>query len=210
MTRNAAVRIAKPIVFLVCLGPFAWFVFLGFTGGLGVNPVEAVIRGIGDWALRFLLIALAVTPLRLLTGVNEFSRFRRMLGLFAFFYAFLHILAYLGADLEFDLHALWLDVLKRKYITVGMASFLILIVLAATSTAGSVRRLGGKAWRNLHRLVYAAGCLAVLHYFWMVKRDVTEPLIYGAVLAGLLALRAVKRRKAGTKPAAIQPDGARP
>lgn len=210
MTRNAAVRIAKPIVFLVCLGPFAWFVFLGFTGGLGVNPVEAVIRGIGDWALRFLLIALAVTPLRLLTGVNEFSRFRRMLGLFAFFYAFLHILAYLGADLEFDLQALWLDVVKRKYITVGMASFLILIVLAATSTAGSVRRLGGKAWQALHRLVYVAGCLAVLHYFWMVKRDVTEPLIYGAVLAALLALRMIKRRKTVKRRVAIQPGGARP
>jgi len=192
MTRDRWIRrVAKPVVFVLCLGPLGWFGWLAVSGGLGVNPIEATNRYFGDWGLRFLLIALAVTPLREVTGWNVLGRFRRMLGLYAFFYVFLHLASYIGLDLFFDWRALWADVLKRRYITIGMIGFLLLVPLAATSTKGWIRRLGGRRWRKLHRAVYAAGVLGVLHFFLMIKAGYQEPAVYAAILAALLGWRIV-------------------
>lgn len=182
----------KPTVFVLCLLPLAWLVLRGVTGGLGVNPIEAVVRYLGDWALRFLIFALAVTPLRRLTGWNALARLRRMLGLFAFTYVVLHLLAFIGLDQFFDLSAIWREVVKRKFITVGMVAFAMLVPLAITSTDAMVRRLGGRAWRRLHRMVYAAGVLGVIHYFMMIKAGLQEPTIYAVILAILLASRLIR------------------
>jgi sulfoxide reductase heme-binding subunit YedZ len=181
-------RAAKPLVFLVCLLPFAAFVLNAIGGGIGPNPVEAVTHFTGDWALRFLLITLAVTPLRRLAGLPRLLGFRRMLGLFAFFYACLHLGAYLWLDQFFAWGAIAEDILERPYITVGFAAFVLMVPLAITSTRGMMRRLG-RRWQRLHRLVYPVAVLGVLHYLWLVKADITEPLVYGAVLLALLALR---------------------
>jgi sulfoxide reductase heme-binding subunit YedZ len=185
---NRLVRYGKPLVFLLCLTPLAWLVLRGFTGALGPNPVEAVTHFTGDWTLRLLLVTLAVTPLRRITGAGSLLRFRRMLGLFAFFYASLHLLTYLWLDQFFDFSAIVEDVLKRPYITVGFAAFLLMVPLAATSTRGMVRRLG-RRWKTLHRAVYVIALLGVLHFLWLVKADITEPMIYGLILAILLAFR---------------------
>jgi Predicted membrane protein len=179
----------KPAVFAACLLPLLWLAWRAGFGSLGVNAVETVNRHLGDWALRFLLIALAVTPLRRITGWAPLARLRRMLGLFAFFYVFLHLASYVGLDLFFDWQALWQDVLKRRYITLGMLAFVLLIPLAATSTGGMVRRLGGRRWRALHRLVHPAAILGVAHFWLMVKADIREPLLYAAILAVLLGYR---------------------
>ena len=186
----------KPLVFILCLVPLALLVGRAFTNDLSANPVEFIIRYLGDWALRFLLIALAVTPVRLLTGWNDIARLRRMLGLFAFTYVVLHLLAYTGIDQGFDLVGLFNDVVKRIYITVGMAAFAMLIPLAATSTDAMIRRLGAKRWRALHRLAYAAGVAAVIHYFLMIKAGYQQPLIYAVILAILLGIRLLKRLRA--------------
>lgn len=187
----SAARIAtfKAILFAACLVPFALYVHRWFGDDLGANPIEAITRASGDWTLRFLLITLAVTPLRRLTGVNWLLRFRRMLGLFAFFYACLHFTTYIWLDQFFDLHAIARDVMKRPFITVGFSAFVLLVPLAATSTNYAIRRLGGRRWQALHRSVYAIGILAVVHYWWLVKADILEPLIYGLILAALLGLR---------------------
>lgn len=183
----------KPVVFALALVPLAELALrlagMGLWGSLGVNPVESVVRFTGDWALRMLLVALAVTPLRLLTGLAWPMRLRRMLGLFAFFYAALHLAAYVGLDQAFDLGRIWADVVKRTYITIGMAAFVTLLALAATSPKAAVRRLGGRRWQALHRLVYPAAILAVLHYALMVKADLSQPILHGLILAGLLAAR---------------------
>jgi sulfoxide reductase heme-binding subunit YedZ len=186
-------RWLKPVVFAAALMPLGWLVALAATGGLGANPVEATTRYLGDWALRMLLIALAVTPVRLLTGVTELARVRRMVGLFAFFYVCLHLLSYIGLDQFFDWPAIWRDIVKRVYITIGMAAALTLLPLALTSTDGMVKRLGARRWRRLHRAVYAAGALGVLHYAFMIKAGYQEPVLYGAVLVVLLGIRAAKR-----------------
>lgn len=186
-------RFGKPLVFAACLVPFAWLLWCGFTDQLGANPIETLERFTGDWTLRFLLIALAVTPLRQLTGWNRVGRFRRMLGLYAFFYACLHFLSYFAIDQFFDLQAIVDDIAKRPYITVGFASFVLLIPLAVTSTHRMMRRLGGKRWQALHRTVYAVGVGGVLHYLWLVKADYREPLLYAAILALLLGYRLIKR-----------------
>jgi sulfoxide reductase heme-binding subunit YedZ len=183
----------KPLVFVLCLVPLALLVARAFTNDLSANPVEFIIRYLGDWALRFLLIALAVTPLRLLTAWTEIARLRRMLGLFAFTYVVLHLLAYTGIDQGFDLVGLWNDVVKRIYITVGMAAFAMLLPLAVTSTDGMIRRLGAKRWRALHRLAYPAGVAAVIHYFLMIKAGYQQPMIYAVSLAVLLGIRLLKR-----------------
>lgn len=183
----------KPAVFAACLVPLGWLVWLGASGGLGANPIEAVVRYLGDWSLRMLLAALAVTPLRRLTGWSPLARIRRMLGLFAFFYVTLHVLAYAGIDQFFDWPAIWADIVKRRYILVGALTFTILSALAATSTDGMARRLGPRRWRALHRLVYAAAPLAALHYFMMVKSNAQAPLIYGGAAAVLLAARLMRR-----------------
>ena len=182
-------RYLKPILFLLALVPFGWTVFDGFIGELGANPVEEITHRTGNWTLRLLLITLAITPLRRLTGWNWLIKLRRMLGLFAFFYVSLHFLTYAWLDAYFDLAYVAEDIIDRPYITAGFVSLCILLPLALTSTNGMVRRLGGKRWQALHRLVYVAGIGGVLHYLWLVKADLTEPLIYLAILVLLLALR---------------------
>jgi sulfoxide reductase heme-binding subunit YedZ len=164
-------------------------VWRGFTGRLSANPVEFIEHRTGDWALRFLLITLAVTPLRKIFEQPLLTRFRRMLGLFAFFYVCVHLLMYLTFDQMFSPSGIYADVMKRPYITVGTAGFLMLVPLAVTSTAAMVRRLGPKRWQLLHRLVYFCALAGVIHYYWLVKSDVREPLMYGGILTLLMLFR---------------------
>lgn len=180
---------AKPAVFVLALVPMAWTVWLAGTGGLGPEPIAEAVRQSGLWALRFLLLALAVTPLRILTGLSALARFRRMIGLFAFFYALLHVATYVGIDQFFDWAAVWKDIVKRPYITVGMGAFVVLLALAATSTNGMVRRLGGRRWRILHKSVFAAGAAGCLHYVMLVKGWQVSPLIYAGILMALVGVR---------------------
>lgn len=182
-------RWLKPAAFAVALLPLAWLLWRAGFGSLGVNPVETINRYLGDWALRFLLIALAVTPVRQWTGWSALARLRRMMGLFAFFYVCLHLASYVGIDLFFDWAALWADVVKRNYITLGMIAVLLLVPLALTSTNGMIRRLGGARWRRLHLLVFPASILGVVHFWMMVKADIREPLVYAVLLAVLLGWR---------------------
>jgi methionine sulfoxide reductase heme-binding subunit len=179
----------KVAVFLICLIPFADLLWRFITGNLGINPVETLQHGTGDWTLRFLIFTLCITPLRKLLKLPDLIRFRRMLGLFAFFYVCLHFLTYLGPDQSFDLAGMWKDVAKRPYITVGFTAFVLLIPLAITSTTGWIRRLGGKRWQMLHRLIYFAAVCGVIHYYWLVKSDVRKPVFYGALVAILLLWR---------------------
>jgi len=179
----------KVAVFLVCLVPLGALVNRALTGGLGANPVEFVQHATGDWTLRFLIFTLAITPLRKLLNLSDLIRFRRMLGLFAFFYVCLHFLTYVGPDQSFSLSGMWKDVEKRRYITVGFLGFVLLIPLALTSTAGWIRRLGGKRWQMLHRSIYVTAICGVIHYYWLVKSDVRKPLFYGALVAILLLWR---------------------
>ena len=176
-------------VFAAALVPLAALVFNGFTGGLGANPVEYVTHTTGEWTLRLLLATLAITPLRHLTGRAWLIRLRRMVGLFAFFYLVLHFSTYVVLDAALDPAYIVEDVADRLYITVGFAAFVMLVPLAATSTNAMVRRLGPLRWRRLHRLVYAAGICGVLHYLWLVKADLREPLVYAGILAALLTAR---------------------
>jgi sulfoxide reductase heme-binding subunit YedZ len=186
-------RWLKPLVFLLGLIPAIWLVGRGLTGDLGANPIETITRYLGDWALRFLLIALAVTPVRILSGWSVIGRLRRMLGLYAFFYVTLHLMSYIGLDQFFFWPGIFQDVIKRIYITLGMGAVLMLVPLAATSTDAMVKRLGGRRWRRLHILVYPAGVLGVIHFFMMIKADFTEPTIYAVVLALLFAVRLYKK-----------------
>jgi sulfoxide reductase heme-binding subunit YedZ len=182
-------RWTKVVVFAVCLTPLTWLVWRAYHGNLTANPVEFIQHFTGDWTLRFLLITLSVTPLRKLLNIPDLIRFRRMLGLFAFFYACLHFLTYLGPDQSFDVAAIWKDVYKRPFITVGFAAFVLLIPLALTSTAGWIRRLGGRRWQMLHRLIYISAICGVIHYYWLVKSAVLRPLTYAAIVAALLLWR---------------------
>ncbi len=192
MTPKHAIRlIGKPLLFALCLSPLAWFAWAAWVGGLGANPVEAANRFTGDWALRFIVIALMVSPLCQLSGWGAPMRFRRMLGLFAFAYSFLHTANYIALDQFFDWQEIWADVYTRRYITVGWVAFLLLFPLAATSTNAMVRRLGTGRWKRLHRLVDLIALGSVIHYFLRVKADVREPLIYTAVLVLLLGYRVV-------------------
>ena len=197
-------RIVKPLVFILCLTPLAWLIWRGLSGGLGANPIEATNRVLGDWAMRFLLVTLAVTPLRRLFGWSVLMRLRRMVGLFAFAYAVLHVSSYVVLDQFFHWSEIWADIVKRNFITVGMIAFLLLLPLAVTSTNAMVRRLGGRRWQRLHRLVYPAAVAVIVHFYMMVKADVREPLVYGAIAAALLGYRAVlslKGRKRRTQAA---------
>ena len=178
----------KPIVFIVCLVPFGQLVFNYFADNLTANPIEYITRFTGSWALFILLASLAVTPLRKLTGWNELIKLRRMLGLFAFFYAALHFATYMVLDLFFDFAAIGKDILKRPYITVGFSALVLMIPLALTSNAAMIRRLG-KRWQQLHYLVYGIAILGVVHFYWLVKADIRRPVQYGAVLALLLGFR---------------------
>lgn len=195
-------RVVKPIVFVLSLAPAAWLVYGAFWGDLGVNPVETITNQTGIWCLRFVMAALAVTPLRWLTGFNPLTLFRRPLGLFAFFYGTLHFMTYFVLDHALVFDGVWEDVLKRPYITAGFTAFVLMIPLALTSTAGWIRRLGGRTWNLLHRLVYVTAIGAVLHYFWKVKLDTTYPLYYAALVALLLGARLWK---AAIKARAVAP-----
>jgi sulfoxide reductase heme-binding subunit YedZ len=188
---------AKAALFALCLVPLGWYALGAVRDTLGANPIEAVTRGLGTWALNFLLITLTVTPLRRLTSWLWLARLRRMLGLFCFFYACLHLTTYLWLDQFFDWHAIGKDILKRPFITVGMSAFALLVPLAATSTNAMVRRLGGRRWQALHRTVYAIAVVAVLHYWWMVKADTRQPALYALLVVALLGVRLWWRWRSG-------------
>ena len=185
---------AKPLLFVLCLMPFVWLVFGAFTNQLGANPAEALVRSTGDWTLRFLCLVLAATPLRTLTNTPALARFRRMLGLFVYFYVVLHLLSYSWFDMEFDVGAIIKDIIKRPFILVGFSAFLLLTPLAATSFNRAIKALGAKRWQRLHKLVYAIAGLGVLHFFWMRsgKNDFAEVFVYAVVLAFLLGWRVYK------------------
>jgi sulfoxide reductase heme-binding subunit YedZ len=190
-------RIVKPLVFAAALGPFAWLVYHAFFGDLGVNPVETITNHTGIWTLRFIVITIAITPLRWITRFNPVIQLRRMLGLFAFFYGTLHFMTYFILDHSLVFDGVWDDVLKRPYITAGFTAFVLMIPLALTSTQGWIRRLGGRRWNLLHKLVYVTAGAAVLHYFWKVKLDTTYPVYYAMLVGALLAVRvayALRRR----------------
>src|SRR5437868_10343483 len=208
------VRWFKPVIFLACMGPVFRLGWKAYAGLLGANPIEVITHSTGDWTLIFLLITLAVTPVRRVTGQIWLIRYRRMFGLFAFFYACLHFTTYIWLDKFFNVHEMLADIAKRKFITVGFAAFLLLVPLALTSTSGWIRRLGGKRWQALHRLIYASAILGVFHYLWLVKADVRKPLQYGTVLAVLLGYRVVswavprlKAQKMPSLPARAVPEG---
>ncbi|MEW6415430.1 MAG: protein-methionine-sulfoxide reductase heme-binding subunit MsrQ [Pseudomonadota bacterium] len=185
---TGALRNPRTWIALICLLPLMRLIGLALTDGLGANPIEFITRSTGTWTLVSLLVTLAITPLRRLSGNAGLVRYRRMLGLFAFFYACLHGLTYFWLDQFFDVAAIARDILKRPFVTVGFAALVLLVPLALTSSRAMMRRLG-RNWQRLHRLVYAIALLGVVHYLWLVKKDVTEPLVYGGVLAVLLALR---------------------
>jgi sulfoxide reductase heme-binding subunit YedZ len=192
----------KTVVFALALAPLARLAtgaFL-FPEWLGANPAEYITRATGDWTLRFVLITLAVTPLRKITGWGWLLRLRRMLGLYAFFYGMVHLSSYVSFDHVFEVGEIIKDIIKRPFITVGFATLLLMLPLAVTSTNAMVRRLGAKRWIALHRLIYIIGPLGVLHFWWMVKKDLTEPVIYALVLALLLGYRLVARLRESRKP----------
>ena len=188
---------AKPLVFMLCLLPFAWLVFRVFTQDLGANPQEALIRVTGDWTLRFLCIVLAVTPLRTITQTPQLARFRRMLGLYVYFYVVIHLLSYSWFDMGFDVAEIAKDIYKRPFILVGFSAFLLLTPLALTSFNRAIKTLGAKRWQLLHKLVYMIACLGILHFFWMRsgKNDYNEVFVYAAILGVLLGWRVVQWRR---------------
>ncbi len=186
-------RSAKTLVFCLCLVPALVLVWDSVTGGLSVNPIEDITHRTGDWTLRFLLLTLAVTPFRWLSGWNEVIRYRRMLGLFTFWYASLHFSTYIVFDHFFDIRSIADDVIERKYVTAGFLGFVLMLPLAVTSTQGWIRRLG-KRWSVLHRLIYVAAVAGVVHFLWLVKLETSEPLVYAAVLSGLFLVRVVRRK----------------
>jgi sulfoxide reductase heme-binding subunit YedZ len=181
-------KILKPTLFVLALLPLLYLVWGVFAGALGANPIETVIRDLGEWALRFLLLTLTISPLRRLTGMAQLLRLRRMLGLYVFFYASLHLTIYLWLEQSLDWWEIWLDIVERPFITIGMLTFILLIPLAVTSTHAAMRKLG-KNWLRLHKLVYPISIFAVLHFWWLVKVDTREPLIYVVLLGILLSER---------------------
>jgi methionine sulfoxide reductase heme-binding subunit len=192
----------KPLVFVLSLGPFAWLLYGALANTLGANPAEALIRGTGDWTLRFLCLTLAITPLRVMANLPALARLRRMLGLFAFFYGVLHFLAYSWLDMGFELETIVRDIPKRPFALVGFLALLLMVPLAATSFNRAIKALGAKRWQTLHKLVYAVVLLGLLHFFWMraAKNNFAEVAVYAAIIAGLLGWRAVhalRRKKAG-------------
>jgi sulfoxide reductase heme-binding subunit YedZ len=197
------IRWFKPVVFVACLIPLALLGWKAYNGALGANPIEVITHSTGDWILRFLLITLSITPLRKLTGQLWLIRYRRMFGLFAFFYGVLHFLTYIWLDKSFDLHEMLADVVKRRFITVGFTGFVLLLPLAITSTTGWIRRLGGKRWQALHRLIYVSATAGVIHYIWLVKADLRKPLQYAALLSLLLGYRLVVWFLARTRTARV-------
>jgi sulfoxide reductase heme-binding subunit YedZ len=179
----------KAALFLASLIPLTRLGWYGYSGQLGANPIEFITRSLGTWTLAFLLITLSITPLRKLSGWSWLVKLRRMAGLFAFFYALLHFITYIWLDQFFDLSSIYKDVIKRPFITIGFAAFIMLIPLAITSTNAMMKKLGGKRWQMLHRLIYPVAIFGVVHYWWLVKKDITQPLVYAVVLAALLGYR---------------------
>ena len=203
-------RVLKPIVFLLALAPALYLAYATYAHMLGANPIDQITKETGTWTLRFLVLALAITPLRKWTGWNPLIKYRRMIGLFAFFYGTLHFLTYIWLDQFFDVNDILKDIVKRPFITVGFLAFVLMVPLALTSTAGWIRRLGGRRWNLLHRLVYFSAIAGVVHYYWLVKADVSRPLSYGAIVAVLLAARvwfAYNARHAPTSRPAPVPAG---
>lgn len=190
---------AKPALFVLCLLPLAWLVYAAWADRLGANPAEALVRATGDWTLRSLCLVLAVTPLRVISATPQLARFRRMLGLFVFFYGLLHLLSYAWFDMGFDVPEIVRDIFKRPFILVGFAALVLLLLLAATSFNRVIKRLGSRRWQALHRSVYAAALLALLHFFWMRagKNDFGEVAVYAAVVALLLGWRVARRWRKG-------------
>jgi sulfoxide reductase heme-binding subunit YedZ len=184
-----ALRYLKPVIFLACLGPLGILVWRGLHSLLGANPIETLTHATGDWTLRFLLITLAISPLRRITRQYWLIEYRRMLGLFAFFYGTLHLMTYVWLDKFFAVHEMLADIAKRRFITAGMTAFVLMVPLALTSTRWSIRKLGGKRWQALHRLIYFSAAAGVIHYIWLVKADLRKPLEYAALLAVLLLYR---------------------
>ena len=182
-------RVIKPAVWVACLTPLALLIYHFVRNELSANPVEDITNTTGIWTLRFVVLTLAITPLRSLTGVNQLINYRRLISLFAFFYGSVHFTIFFFLDHQFDVAAMWQDVLKRRYITAGFTGFVLMIPLALTSTTGWIRRLGGKRWNLLHKLIYITAMAGVLHYFWKVKLDATNPIYYGVVVAALLGFR---------------------
>ncbi len=203
MSADRFVKFSKPAVFLACLIPMGLLVRKGIEQRLGANPIEVITHATGDWTLIFLCITLAITPLRRALGLPWLVRYRRMTGLFAFFHGFLHFMTYVWLDQFFNWHMILKDVAKRPFITAGFTAFVLMIPLAATSTAGMIRRLGGRRWRLLHRLIYVSATAGVIHYYWLVKADVRLPLRYAAIVGFLLACRVlihfIDRRRAVTR-----------
>ena len=189
MSRRLNSDMKKVAVFIVCFIPAAWLVFAVLTDRLSADPIKDITQDTGSWALRLLLVTLCITPLRKLTGWSSVIRYRRMLGLFAFFYGFLHFLTYVWLDQFFSVSDMLRDVYKRPFITAGFTGFIVMVPLAITSTKNWIMRLGGKRWQLLHRLTYISGIAGVLHYLWLVKSDVERPLIYGVLLSFLLGFR---------------------
>ena len=189
--------VAKPILFALCLLPFAWLFYSALTMQLGANPQEALIRATGDWTLRFLCIVLAVTPLRTITATPALARFRRMLGLFVYFYVIVHLLSFSWFDMGFDVADIAADIAKRPFILVGFSAFLLLTPLAATSFNAAIKKLGAKRWQRLHKLVYLIAGLGLLHFFWMRagKNDFAEVFVYAAIIALLLGWRVAQYLK---------------
>ena len=179
----------KATIFVICLGPLARLVVGGFLGKLGVNPVELITRSTGTWTLVFILVTLAVTPLRQLSGWHWLARLRRLFGLYAFFYGVMHFLTFVWLEHFFDPSAIARDIVKRPFVTMGFTALVMMVPLAITSTDAMVRRLGGRRWVALHRLIYPLAACGVIHYWWLVKRDVTQPVIYGGVLGVLIGYR---------------------
>ncbi|HUA62083.1 MAG TPA: protein-methionine-sulfoxide reductase heme-binding subunit MsrQ [Verrucomicrobiae bacterium] len=203
-------RWAKVLVFAVCLVPLGWMGWRAWNQDLTANPVEYLTHFTGDWTIRLLVITLGVTPLRQVLGLPDLIRFRRMIGLFAFFYGCLHFSVYFWVDKDFQVKEMLEDVGKRPYILAGFTAFVCMIPLALTSTAGWIRRLGGKRWRMLHRLVYVSGVAAVIHYYWLVKSDIRLPVFYGSLVGLLLLYRFVvfvgqagSLRRTGSPPARV-------
>ena len=188
MFATISVRHVKPVLFVICLIPLVLYTYWFFSGELGANPIEAITRRMGDWALRLLLITLAISPIIRLTGWYSLVKFRRMLGLFVFFYVCVHLSLYITLDKFFDFAEILDDVIKRPFITAGFSAFILLIPLAVTSSNKMIERLQYR-WIQLHRLIYIIGIIAVLHFWWMVKIDTREPMIYAIILAVLLGIR---------------------
>jgi methionine sulfoxide reductase heme-binding subunit len=190
-------------VFLACLGPVGYLAYAALTGRLSANPIADITNETGVWTLRFLALTLLITPLRRVTRWNWLIRYRRMIGLFAFFYGSLHFTTYFWLDQFFDLQGIVKDVVKRPFITVGFTAFVLMIPLAITSTTGWIRRLGGRRWNLVHRLIYVTAALGVVHYYWLVKADTTRPIRYGVVIGTLLLARVVYtlRQKRASMPA---------